>query len=66
SGKLRGWSSGEGAASVRIGPDGSVYLQRDQGLERYRDLAHLDAVEALPAGLIFTVPMLSNANCCGL
>ncbi|HEX2729944.1 MAG TPA: hypothetical protein VHM70_00005, partial [Polyangiaceae bacterium] len=46
SGKLRGWSSGEGAASVRIGPDGSVYLQRDQGLERYRDLAHLDAVEA--------------------
>jgi hypothetical protein len=51
---------------VRVGPDGSVYVQQDNGVLRFEGIGALTHPEALPRGIVLTPPEIQSEDCCGL
>jgi hypothetical protein len=66
SGKLTPWLQGTLSAAVRVGPDGSVYVQREDAVQRFENVGSLSDAEPLPRGLVLTPPEIQSEDCCGL
>ena len=64
--QLSPWLQGAASASIRVGPGGGVYVQRDRRLERYEGVGVGARSERVPNGVVLTPPMIPDENCCGL
>jgi hypothetical protein len=58
------WLVGKGSATARYGGDGSLYLQRGDGVERFAPGS--DAAKPTLAGFALVSPVIDVADCCGL
>lgn len=62
--KAQPWLKGNGPATVRLGPDDSIYVQRGEVVERYEGIRATPS-ETMP-GFALISPLLGAPECCGL
>lgn len=64
--KLSPWKKGSGNVTLRLGPDGGLYLQRDNQVTRYQQWPSETSSHPLPSGFLLIPPLVRDENCCGL